>query len=101
MPRRMFVWATTKGKRSMADTWNVIFVLGWRMTQEQMDEVMKQIPRSDARSAADDCTIVGVRQGAPTSMDAINRVGGRLRTILDRSKLGVKTVRARPYGGGE
>ena len=80
----------------MAKSWNVMFLLGLETTETQREEIMKQIPRSHASEASNNGTIIGVRQGAPTSLDAINRVGAQLRNLLDRSKLDVVEVRARP-----
>lgn len=83
----------------MANSWNVMFLLGLETTEAEREEIMKRIPRSHVTLRSSDTlpgTMVGVRQGAPTSLDAINRVGGQLRKILGRSKLNVLDVRARP-----
>lgn len=79
----------------MADSWIVTFFLDWHMNPQQMELVKNEIPRSLA-VPGDNGTCVSTTQGAPTGLDAVNRVGSQLRKLLDRSKLGVSDVKVRP-----
>lgn len=77
----------------MANSWNVLFKLDRQLVNLEKDAIESRIPRS-AVWEDENLTVVSVRQAAPSSMDAINRVGSQLRNTLGRSKLGVIDVKA-------